>query len=236
MVEIEGRSLLERQLDVLQAEHQGPIVLVTGYRAEKITRVDVKKVFNARYAETNMVWSLFCAENDLAEGAIVAYGDIVYSRAVLRELLDSKADIAVTVDKAWESYWRARNENFLEDAETLKLADDGKILEIGRKPKGLEEIQGQYMGLVKYTGRGIQALKDAYRHACDAGTLGGRPIEKAYMTDLIQAVIDAGFPVQSVPVYGEWVEVDSVGDLELPLTVDRLKFIADGLVRVSAAE
>jgi hypothetical protein len=56
------------------------------------------------------------------------------------------------------------------------------------------------------------------------------------MTDLIQAVIDAGFPVQSVPVYGEWVEVDSVGDLELPLTVDRLKFIADGLVRVSAAE
>ena len=140
-------------------------------------------------------------------------------------LLDSKADIAVAVDLDWESYWRARNEDPLSDAETLKMGGDGRILELGGTPTSIEEIEGQYMGLMKFTGTGAQALRDIYRDAFQVGNLGGKPAEKAYMTDLIQAVIDAGHRVQSVPVHGGWVEVDSISDLKLPLTQERLGLI-----------
>ena len=90
---------------------------------------------------------------------IVSYGDIVYSSEVLQELLKSNSDIAVTIDTDWESYWSKRNEDPLDDAETLKLRADGTISEIGRTPKSIDEIEGQYMGLMKFSPRGIEQVK-----------------------------------------------------------------------------
>jgi NDP-sugar pyrophosphorylase family protein len=48
------------------------------------------------------------------------------------------------------------------------------------------------------------------------------------MTDLLQATIDAGHRLQSVPVHGGWVEVDTVSDLESETTRSRLAAIARG--------
>lgn len=226
LVEVDGRSLLDRQLDVLHAEGVKPIVLVGGYRADMLTRPGVALRHNPRYAETNMVWSLFCAEADLTGDVLVAYGDIVYSRGNLRAVIDSDADIAVAIDLDWERYWRARNEDPLADAETLKLAKDGKILELGQKPKSLSEIEGQYMGLMRFTASGIETLKRAFHKARSGGSIRGKSVEKAFMTDMLQSLIDDGHRIQSVPVRAGWVEVDTVDDLQSATTRERLSGIA----------
>jgi L-glutamine-phosphate cytidylyltransferase len=228
LVEVDGRSLLDRQLDVLRAEGVSPIMLIGGYLSDKLCRPGVALKLNPRYAETNMVWTLFCVEEELIGEVIVAYGDIVYSRTILRALLDSHADIAVTIDMDWEAYWRARNEDPIADAETLKLAPDGRILELGQKPKSLAEIEGQYMGLMKFSSAGIETLKSVFYEARRTGSLRGKLPEKAYMTDLLQAIIDAGHRLQSVPVRGGWVEIDTVSDLESETTRSRLAAIAHG--------
>lgn len=222
LVEVEGRSLLDRQLAVLEAEGIRRIVLIGGYRAEMLIRPGIESRINPRYAETNMVWTLFCAEEDLEGDVLLCYGDIVYSREILQALLRSSADIAVTIDLDWEAYWRARNEDPLDDAETLKLAEDGRILEIGQKPKSLAEIEGQYMGLMKFSAQGVQLLKKTFHDAKVLGSLRGKPLEKAYMTDLLQAMIDSGHRLDAVPVNGGWVEVDTVEDLLSPVTKTRL--------------
>lgn len=226
MVEADGRSLLDRQLDVLQAEGAGPIVLVGGYRSERLPRNGVSIKLNPRYAETNMVWSLFSAEEELNGEVVVAYGDIVYSRRNLRAVLDAKADIAVAIDLEWEAYWRARNEDPLADAETLKLSPSGAILELGQKPKTLADIEGQYMGLMKFSAKGIEVLKRAFHRAKASGGIRGKSVEKAFMTDMLQSLIDDGNVLQSVPVRAGWVEVDTVSDLESPTTLQRLDGIA----------
>lgn len=226
LVEVEGRSLLDRQLAVLAAEEVRSIVLIGGYRVEMLKRPGVDIRINPRYAETNMVWTLFCAENDLEGDVLLCYGDIVYSQEILHALLQSKADIAVAIDLGWEAYWRARNENPLDDAETLKLAADGRILEIGQKPKSLAEIEGQYMGLMKFSAKGLQLLKQTFHDAKSAGTLRGKPLEKAYMTDLLQAMIDLDIRLEAVTVNGSWVEVDTVEDLLSEVTRTRLSQIA----------
>ena len=161
-------------------------------------------------------------QDELEGDVIVSYGDIIYSEEILKALLNSKADIAITIDKNWESYWRKRNDNPLDDAETLKIRDDGTISEIGKKPKSIEEIQGQYMGLIKFSSVGIKQIKDIFKVSLKKGSLMGQDIENAYMTDLIQAVIDTGEPVTSVPIYESWIEVDTVNDLESNTTRDRL--------------
>jgi choline kinase len=226
LVEVEGVSLLDRQLSVLAAEGVRPIILIGGYRADMLRRPGIELRLNPRYAETNMVWTLFCAEGDIEGGLILSYGDIVYSRKALRALLASPADIAVTIDLDWEQYWRARNENPLADAETLKLDADGRIMEIGQKPLSLADIEGQYMGLMKFSATGAAALGAAFAKGKAEGSIRGKRPEKAYMTDLLQAMIDSGIRLDSVPVHGGWVEVDTVSDLTADTTRLRLAEIA----------
>lgn len=226
LVEVDGDSLLDRQLAVLATGVIHPIILIGGYRVEMLKRPGIELRINPRYAKTNMVWTLFCAEDDLEGDVLICYGDIVYSREVLQAVLKSKADIAVAIDLDWESYWRARNENPLDDAETLKLAPDGRILEIGQKPNSLAEIEGQYMGLMKFSANGVQLLKKTFQDARTTGVILGKPLEKAYMTDLLQAMIDLGYRLDAVSVHGGWVEVDTVGDLLSPVTSNRLSQIA----------
>jgi L-glutamine-phosphate cytidylyltransferase len=229
MVEIDGISLIDRQLAVLKSEGLDNIVMIGGYKSEMLERDGIKLRNNPRYFETNMVWTLFCAEDELDGSVIVSYGDIVYSREILKALLESKADIAVTIDKEWEGYWRARNEDPLDDAETLKLRENGTIEEIGQPPKSLDEIEGQYMGLMKFSIKGVRKIKDTFHKTIKNGRLQGKGVENSYMTDLLQDVINSNYLVTSIPVHGGWVEVDTVDDLKSPTTKKRLKFIENNL-------
>jgi len=228
MVEIDGISLIDRQLSVLRAEGLDNIVMVGGYKSEMLKREGVKLKLNPRYYETNMVWTLFSAEEELDNldrDVIVSYGDIVYSREILQALLKSTTDIAVIIDKEWESYWRARNENPLDDAETLKIRRDGTISEIGQKPKSLSEIEGQYMGLMKFSVKGIKQIKEIFHTAVESGELLGKSVESSYMTDLLQVAINSGRSVTAVPVCNSWIEVDTVKDLKGATTKERLSKI-----------
>ena len=229
MVEVEGESLIERQIAVLKSLSLDSILMIGGYKLEMLKKFNLKLVNNPRYYETNMLWTLFCAEDELNGDVIVSYGDIVYSREILQSLLSSSADIAVIVDKDWESYWRLRNENPLDDAETLKLRGDGTISEIGQKPKSIDDIEGQYIGLMKFSSHGLKQIKNIFHNAVSNKNLLGKPVEDAYMTDLLQAVINSNFPVSEVPIRSGWVEVDTVEDLHGAFTAKRLREINDDL-------
>ncbi len=225
MVEVDGVSLLDRQLAVLASEQVENIVLIGGYRAEMLQRSGIELRTNPRYAETNMVWSLFCAEADMNGDLLLCYGDIVYTREILQKVLESEADIAVAIDLDWEAYWRARNEDPLDDAETLKMSPDGRLLEIGQKPESLDQIEGQYMGLMKFSAKGVEQLKNTFHRVRESGQLAGKPVEKAYMTDLLQEMIDSHHDLMAVLVRGGWVEIDTVSDLLSNVTRERLALV-----------
>lgn len=229
LVEVGGVSLLDRQLAVLHGAGVQDVTLIGGYRAEMLERPGVALRLNPRFHETNMVWTLFCAEDDLRGELILAYGDIVYSPGILRAVMASTDDIAVAIDLDWEQYWRARNEDPLSDAETLRMDPAGRLLEIGQKPVSLDQIEGQYMGLMKFSPRGLDTLRKTFHGAREAGALRGKPPEKAYMTDLLQLMIDRGEKLTAVTVHGGWVEVDTVSDLQSEVTRGRLQGIQDEL-------
>lgn len=225
MVEINNVSLIDRQIKILREAGLNNILMIGGYKSEMLKIDNVELKINPRYKETNMVYTLFTAEDDLEGEIIVSYGDIVYSKEILRLLLESKSDISVTIDKDWEDYWSARNENPLDDAETLKMRNDGTIYEIGKKPLSINEIEGQFMGLVKFSQNGIKQIKKIWHKAVKEGSLLNKPVENVYMTDLLQAIIDSGFLINSVPVFGGWVEIDTIDDLNSPTTLNRISSI-----------
>jgi hypothetical protein len=74
----------------------------------------------------------------------------LYSADAVRSLIDCLAPLAVAYDPAWLALWTRRFGDPLLDAETFRLDPSGHLLEIGNKPQRVEEVQGQYMGLLRF--------------------------------------------------------------------------------------
>ena len=82
------------------------------------------------------------------------------------------------VDDAWLDLWSARNEDPLNDAETLKYDDCGAIIELGKKPASLESIQGQYTGLLKVPKNKLKEFISFYDNLDRQSLYDGLPVEK----------------------------------------------------------
>lgn len=216
MVELAGRPLLHRQLDVLRSAGLDNILLVGGYRADRLQLQDIALVENPRYAETNMVATLFCAEEFMQEGEdlLIAYADIVYEPRVLQAVLDCDAPLCIAVDRQWRRFWEARMDDPLSDAETLKLVDGNRITELGRKPSSYDDIQGQYMGLIRVRGDQVSALREAWHQLDPAGPYDGKDRDNMYMTSFLQHLIDRGWEARAAFTDNGWLEVDTVEDLD----------------------
>ena len=229
MVELAGSSLLDHQFVTLKSLGISDITVVAGYRAEIIGSAGFDMIVNPEYASSNMVYSLFCASSLLVDDDdfIIAYGDIVYESRVLTALLDSDAPMSVVVDTEWRRYWEQRMADPLVDAETLKINDQGLITELGKRPRDIDEIQGQYIGLIKVRKDRVVDLKDLYEAMDPGGTYDGQSYKQMYMTSFIQHAIDHGWPVRAVPISNGWLEVDTIADIELYRRMEAEGSLAD---------
>ena len=217
MVELREVPLLRRQLEVLRQNGICDITILTGYRAEHIESLGYPTCRNANYATTNMVATLMCAREqfDGSDDVLILYGDIVYESFVLATLCANQSELATTVDRKWNRLWSLRNENPLDDAETLKVDSHGNITELGKKATSYADIQAQFMGLIKVRSDFAPRLMEIYDSLDPNELYEGRDIKNMYTTTFLQHVIDSGFPVRAVAVDGGWLEVDTVADLEL---------------------
>jgi len=217
MVSLLGKTILDRQIDVMTACGIDHIGIVTGHCAEAVRHQKLESIFtNARYTETNMVESLICARDWLESGddIIISYGDIAYEERVLRGLLSSPHDINVVVDREWKEAWSLRMDDPLTDAETMKISPSGTIAELGKKPRSYADIEGQYIGLQYWKAGAIADILDRYDRLDRSASYDGKPFEKMYMTSFIQILIDSGLGVYPSFTDGGWIEVDTVDDLK----------------------
>jgi len=201
LVELARKPLLHRQVSALRGGGVPSIGIVRGYLAH---RIDVED------AETNMVMSLVAASSWLrSHSVVISYADIFYGRDIVRELAASPGDLVVAYDRSWRSLWSRRFADPLSDAETFRTDAQGNLIDIGRRTAQIEDIEGQYMGLLKFTPVAWRAV-EAVLAAVDAKTR-----DAMDMTTLLRRLLDSGFPIGTVGISGHWGEIDSSGDLEL---------------------
>ncbi|MBI4616303.1 MAG: phosphocholine cytidylyltransferase family protein [Planctomycetes bacterium] len=213
LVPFRGRPILEQILGALTAAGIRDVVVVTGYRGDEIAALGVPTRPNPDFAATNMVHSLFCAQDWMEDGALVVYGDIVFRSSIVRALLEDPAPLAVAVNRRWRELWELRMADPLTDAETLRMDGQGRIVEIGKKPRSLDEVEGQYAGLIRMSGDAARRVRNFY-HGLDTRRLyDGKDFRNMYFTSFLQEIADRLMPIQAVPFDGGWVEIDSLSDL-----------------------
>src|SRR5947199_3201047 len=209
MLEVRGRTILERQVEALRHCGVRDVVVVRGYRKERIWLPGLRFVDNDRFAETGEVGSLFGAERELDGPFVLLYGDILFDPAILVKLLQTKADVAVVVDRAFHDAYRAglglpAGPLDLVVTETPPngrrfVAPEGgsRVVRIGPEVAP-EEAHGEFIGLAMLSAAGAAALRAVHRELAARGTEG---LERASVTHILQALIGRGRPVVSVDIH-----------------------------------
>lgn len=212
MIDIRGQSLLRQLVNTLWDCGVRDLTVVRGYRKEAITLRGVSMIDNEDFETTGEVASLVTARDRLDSESIVVYGDVLFRRYILDELLAASGDIVVAVDALWKY-----NNKHQANSRDLVVADSrfsGGYLEDGAVTlkaigNGFDpaDVCGEWIGLLRVTARGaIQVHEELNRMMTDGSWA------SADMSELI-ARLALRHPVTVHYITGHWLDVDTVLDL-----------------------
>jgi choline kinase len=226
LVPVAGRSILQWQLDALRAGGVDEVVVVRGYLGHVLEEraaelgPGVRFVDNPAYDSNNILHSLFHAAAELRGPLFITYSDIVFTKDVVRALVDAPGDICLTIDRDFALIYEGRTEHPLSEAEVADLDPAGTVRRVGKRALPAEDAWGEFIGLAKLSAAGTDWLAQAWRELGEV--YAGREHERfqraasfrnAYLTDMLQHLIDAGRPITPVAIRGSWREIDTVQDL-----------------------
>jgi L-glutamine-phosphate cytidylyltransferase len=211
LIELDGRPLIERQVAALRRGGAKEIGVVRGYRGEMLDFPDFVYFNNERWADTNMVSSLAAAASWLRSGpVIVSYADIFYRSELIRGLASAPGSLIIAYDRTWRSLWQRRFADPLADAETFRVDAAGNLREIGGRTGRIEDIEGQYMGLLKFTPPAWRAI-EVLLADLDASIR-----DRLDMTGLLRRLLAAeALCIGTFGTDGQWGEIDNPGDVDL---------------------
>jgi choline kinase len=207
LIDFNGRTLLDRQLDTLEANGVREAVVVTGFHDELVDRAigargggpAVRTIYNPFYKVADNTGSLFMAREELAGECLVWNGDTLVSDPLMRRVVaNAQSGICVTIDRK-DSY----------DDDDMKVVEDGGRLKAIGKRLPLERVNAESIGLLAFRSGGAEQFRAAIEQAMR--TPEGTTIW--YLRVINQ--MSQGAEVWTLDIHGEeWGEVDFPADVD----------------------
>ena len=218
MLKLSNETLIERQIKIFHSHNISDITIVTGYRSEVIDIPDVNYVKNKNYETTNINESLFCALEPSSSPILVTYSDIVFEQKIIQQMLEFTGDVGLAVNLNWKKCYQNRNMHPLSEAENV-LVENGRILQIRKNiSKSLENQQiGEFLGIMMLSSEHVKILLERYSYLKKnhVGAFhNSSSLSNAYITDMLQEIINCGVTVNPVFTEGKWCEIDTPEDLK----------------------
>lgn len=203
---IDGRAILDHQIDSLLAAGITNIGIVVGYEKEQITDHVSKNhrarwhrfsfIENPHYATTNNIYSFWLAEEWLNRDPFVCLNaDVVFDPRILTPAIKSRAPITMIIDSEWRD-------------ETMKVVISGnKVVRMSKRIQK-HEFHGTYIGITSFSAHVQQELFARVNQLVHAGR------ENEFFNVAVQQLADEGVRVgftmtDDLP----WAEIDDPSDL-----------------------
>ena len=219
LVNVNGKSIIERQISLLRKNNVNDIVVTTGYKKEKFTFKNIEYVHNPNFREQEQTGSLMVARSKIVGDVLIMFGDILFDEIILQQILDSKGDIVIAVDKNWEKSYEERHDNPKSEADKVLIKDD-KVIQISAKNIEVNDDNdvGELLGLIKLSMKGSKILIDQYEKL-ENSHIGkfhdAVSFKKAKFVDMLQELLSSGIVITPVSIKGKWCEIDTKHDLEI---------------------
>jgi L-glutamine-phosphate cytidylyltransferase len=212
------KTLLQRQLEVYKGCGIDNISVVRGFKKEKINYDGLTYYENSDFKNNNILNSLFYAEEAISGNVIISYSDILFDEIVVNRLLESDADISIVVDIDWRGYYVNRKDHPIDEAEKVIFNANNEVLKIGKVITTKQDVYGEFIGMMKLSPRGSEIVKLHFNRAkkifWDKPYQRAQTFQKAYITDLIQDMVEMGVSIHCVIIERGWKEIDTVEDYE----------------------
>ncbi len=220
MLKIKGKSLLERQVEVLRKYNINDITVVRGYKKEHLTVAGVNYIDNNEYAETGILHSFFLASEKITGETILLYSDILFENKIIEDLIHKSFDFAVVVDRSWREHYHNRVDHPVSEAELVEV-ENGLVCRMGLDITP-DSAYGEFIGVSAISAKGAERAKQVYKelqHEIDSGISGFEDPSKASLTDFFNALIAKGERIKPVDIFGGWFEIDTFEDYRKSWTI-----------------
>ena len=217
MVNVNGKPIIEYQLSVLKKAGINEVCVITGPYSEKFNIKNIKYVKDEKYQKHDILGSLMEAKKYFKENTLVLYSDIIFELEIIEKIMNSKEDISIAVDMNWEKNYEGRTEHPKSEAENVELKNNIEIIRIKKNIENLNNNVGEFLGIIKFTNKGSQLFVKKYEELINKNTglfHEASSILNAYVTDMIQELIDSNIKIKPILVSGKWCEIDTLQDLK----------------------
>jgi choline kinase len=212
LIDFNGRSLLDRQLDTLEANGVQEAVVVTGFHDELVQQAierrsggpTIRTIFNPFYKVADNTGSLYMAREELSGDCLVWNGDTLVSRALMAKVVGNvRQGICVTIDRKDDDY----------DDDDMKVVEEGgRLKAIGKRIA--EGVNAESIGLLAFRGGGSEQFREAIEQAMR--TPEGTTIWYLRVINQIAQSAD----VWTLDIHGEeWGEVDFPPDVDAAIAL-----------------
>ncbi len=230
MLDISGRSIMERDIESLRKTGLQQIRVVVGYQSDNIRPEGVERIVNPNYQHTHILDSLMLSINDIRGRVLMLYSDIIFEVSIIDRILKMTEDIILIVDKT----------NVGNDAKKMKTLDlvradtspmeSSRTLFDGRSPRvkqigknvNEEGADYEFIGIAMFSAKGLEILKstyiDAKRKYGEGKFQDATSLHRAGFTEIIQECIDNGVEVSLMEVNSGWMEIHSFEDYKTACT------------------
>ena len=221
MLDFGGKTLLQRQLSSYKENDIEDVSLIRGYKKNKINYKGIKYFDNNDYKDNNILNSIFYGEDVINGNIIISYSDILFEPFVVKRAMESDHDISVIVDVDWRDYYVGRKDHPLSEAENVIFNSNNEVVKIGKIATDKEEVHGEFIGMIKLNHRGCEIFKQNFHRVkklyWNKPFQRAKIFQKAYLTDMIQELVDIGVKVHCVIIERGWKEIDTVEDYKKAL-------------------
>ena len=219
LIDINGKSILERQIELFKKFGINEIFIVTGYKNNKIKFSDITCVYNSEYQQTEQIGSLMKARNEISGDVIISFGDILFEEKILEELLENKDDFVLVSDPNWKKSYESRPDNPPTQSDFIALKNN-KIIKFFKNSLEIDNSYSvvEFIGLMKMSAMSSNIFLQKYNNLEKSHT-GKFHFASSFMNakfiDFFEELRLSGIQMYTLNVNCKWCEIDTIQDLEI---------------------
>ena len=168
LLEVNGRTLLERAIAALEGAGYREVIVVTGHAAERIRPVlaappdgmTLVERWNPDYATANNIVSILAAADAVAGGFTLLNCDIAFDASILRDVADLETGNWLVVDG---------DEPLGHEEMKVTLDENGHLARISKLLDPSQAV-GEYIGICRFDAPGTATVMDSARRLVAAGS------------------------------------------------------------------
>ena len=219
LLEINGKSILERQIELFHKFGITDIVIVRGPHKEKFHLNNVRYIEDTNYLYGEQTSSLMFARHEIIGDVIISFGDIIFDESILKQLLESNDELVLSTDKNWQKSYEQRTDVSQKFSDFVALKNK-QIIKFFKNSDDVIEKNSivEFIGLLKLSKIGSEKIIKIYNYL-EKNHVGefhyASSFKKAKIIDLLEELRLKNMNIKIKKINGIWCEIDTQQDLEI---------------------